>query len=198
MVNHGEYEKALVGMPQGGPLSPLLSNVMLNELDKEVEKRGHKFVRYADDSMLFCKSKRSAERTLNSITKFMEKKLFLKVNKEKTKAAHISKVKFPGYGFYRYNGKRRFKVHKKSLSKMKAGLKELTHKNNGWGNDFRKIKLGQFITGRVNYFSLADMKSRLPKSDERLRRRIRAVYRKQRKRVKTGYKMIRKFNLSVT
>ena len=78
---------------------------------------------------------------------------------------------------------------------MKAGLKELTHKNNGWGNDFRKIKLGQFITGRVNYFSLADMKSRLPKTDERLRRRIRAVYRKQQKRVKTGYKMIRKFNL---
>ena len=195
MVNHGEYEKTLVGMPQGEPQSPLLSNVMLNELDKEVEKRGHKFVRYADDSMLFCKSKRSAERTLNSITKFIEKKLFLKVNKEKTKAAHISKVKFPGYGFYRYNGKRRFKVHKKSLSKMKAGLKELTHKNNGWGNDFRKMKLGQFITGRVNYFSLADMKSRLPKTDERLRKRIRAVYRKQRKRVKTGYKMIRKFNL---
>ena len=75
MVNHGEYEKTLVGMPQGEPQSPLLSNVMLNELDKEVEKRGHKFVRYADDSMLFCKSKRSAERTLNSITKFMEKKL---------------------------------------------------------------------------------------------------------------------------
>ena len=90
---------------QGGPLSPLLSNIMLNELDKELERRGHKFVRYADDCMILCKSRRSAERTLESITRYIEKKLFLKVNRNKTHVAHIRYVKYLGYGFYRKNGK---------------------------------------------------------------------------------------------
>ena len=81
-------------MPQGGPLSPLLSNVMLNELDKELERRGHRFVRYADDCMILCKSKKSAERTLRNIIPFIEGKLFLKVNRKKTEVAHISKVKY--------------------------------------------------------------------------------------------------------
>lgn len=84
---------------QGGPLSPLLSNIMLNELDKELERRGHKFVRYADDCMIFCKSRRSAERTLENIIPYIEKKLFLRVNKDKTVMAHINKVKYLGYGF---------------------------------------------------------------------------------------------------
>ena len=94
VIQHGVFEMSEKGVPQGGPLSPLLSNVMLNELDKELEKRGHKFVRYADDCMILCKSRRSAERTMSGISKFIERKLFLKGNKEKSVVAYISKVNF--------------------------------------------------------------------------------------------------------
>ena len=104
VVANGKFERTEVGMPQGGPLSPLLSNIMLNELDKELESRGHRFVRYADDCMIFCKSRKSAERTLENIIPFIEGKLFLKVNRKKTKVAHISKVKYLGYTYYRYKG----------------------------------------------------------------------------------------------
>ena len=110
------------GCPQGGPLSPLLSNIMLNELDKELERRGHSFVRYADDLVIFCKSKRSAERTLGNIVPFIEKKLFLKVNREKTRDAYISRIKFLGYSFYVYKGEGRLRIHPKSVAKMKERL----------------------------------------------------------------------------
>lgn len=195
VISNGMFEKTEVGMPQGGPLSPLLSNIMLNELDKELTSRGHRFVRYADDSMIFCKSKKSAERTLKNIMPYIEGKLFLKVNREKTKVAHISKVKYLGYSFYRYRGDCKLRVHPKSIAKMKARLKELTARNNGWGNEYRAMKLTQFIRGWVNYFLLADMKSILNKVDEWLRRRIRAIYWKQWKKVKTRYRMIKKFGL---
>ena len=182
-------------MPQGGPLSPLLSNIMLNELDKEIVNRGHRFVRYADDCMIFCKSKKSAVRTLENIMPYIEGKLFLKVNREKTKVAHISKVKYLGYSFYRYKGKCKMRVHPKSIAKMKAKLKELTSRSNGWGNEYRALKLKQFIRGWVNYFALADMKQLLRSTDEWLRRKIRAVYWKQWKKIKTRYRMIKKFGL---
>ena len=168
---------------------------MLNELDKELERRGHRFVRYADDCMIFCKSRKSAVRTLENIMLYIEKKLFLKVNREKTKVAHVSKVKYLGYSFYRYKGKCKMRVHPQSIAKMRARLKVLTSRNNGWGNDRRVSKLTQFIRGWVNYFSLADMKQVLRSTDEWLRRRIRAVYWKQWKKVKTRYRMIQRFGL---
>lgn len=195
VINNGVFEKTEKGVPQGGPLSPLLSNIMLNELDKELTKRGHRYVRYADDLMIFCKSKRGAKRVLKSIIVFIEKKLFLKVNTDKTVVAHISKVKFLGYTFYRWKGKCRLRLHKKSINKMKQKLKELTKKNNGWGNEYRILKLKQYIIGWLNYYRLADMKVILRRTDEWLRRRIRAIYWKQWKKVKTRYKMIRKYNI---
>ena len=195
VVSNGMFEKTDVGMPQGGPLSPLLSNIMLNELDKELVRRGHRFVRYADDCMIFCKSKKSAVRTLENIMPYIEGKLFLKVNREKTKVAHISKVKYLGYSFYRYKGKCKMRVHPKSIAKMKAKLKELTSRSNGWGNEYRALKLTQFIRGWVNYFSMADMKQLVKSTDEWLRRKIRAIYWKQWKKVKTRYRMIKKFGL---
>lgn len=195
IISKGMFEKTDVGMPQGGPLSPLLSNIMLNELDKELKRRGHRFVRYADDCMIFCKSRKSAVRTLNNIVPYIEGKLFLKVNREKTKVSHISKVKYLGYSFYRYKGKCRLKVHSKSAAKMKAKLKELTSRNNGWGNEYRAMKLTQFIRGWVNYFAMADMKKLLTTTDEWLRRRLRAIYWKQWKKVKTRYRMINKFGV---
>lgn len=195
IVRQGVFERSEQGVPQGGPLSPLLSNIMLNELDKELERRGHKFVRYADDCMILCKSRRSAERTMASITRYMEGKLFLKVNREKTSVAHISRVKYLGYGFYRYKGKCRFKVHQQSIAKMKERLRAITSRSKAVSKEERACILGRFVKGWVNYFKLADMKGTLRRIDEWLRRRIRAIYWKQWKKVKTRYKMIRQYKL---
>ena len=195
VIQHGIFERSEQGVPQGGPLSPLLSNVMLNELDKELEKRGHKFVRYADDCMILCKSRRSAERTLTSIIRYIEEKLYLKVNREKTSVAHISKVKYLGYGFYRYKGKCRLKVHKKSQEKMKNRLREITKRSKAISNKERQNTLNRFIKGWVNYFKLADMRGKLEQVDKWLRRKIRAIHWKQWKKVKTRYRMIRQYNL---
>ena len=195
VIENGMFECTGIGMPQGGPLSPLLSNVMLNELDKELERRGHRFVRYADDCMIFCKSKKSAERTLKNIIPFIERKLFLKVNRKKTEVAHISKVKYLGYGFYKYKGKCRFRVHPKSVTKMKNKIRELTDRSNGMSNAKREEKYQQFVRGWVNYFKLADMKNLLKATDEWARRRVRAVYWKQWKKIKTKYRMLKALGL---
>ena len=154
-----------------------------------------RFVRYADDCMIFCKSRKSAERTLENIIPFIERKLFLKVNRKKTKVAHISKVKYLGYTFYGYKGKCRFRVHPKSVTKMKNKIIELTDRNNGMSNAKREEKYQQFVRGWVNYFKLADMRNLLKKTDEWARRRIRAVYWKQWKKIKTKYRMLKSLGL---
>ena len=191
VIADGIFERTEVGMPQGGPLSPLLSNVMLNELDKELEHRGHRFVRYADDCMILCKSKKSAERTLRNIIPFIEGKLFLKVNRKKTEVAHISKVKYLGYTFYRYKGKCRLRVHAKSVVKMKNKIRELTDRNKGISNKKREKEYQEYVRGWVQYYRLADMKGLLKRTDEWARRRIRAVYWKQWKKIKTRYRMLK-------
>ena len=191
VIADGIFERTEVGMPQGGPLSPLLSNVMLNELDKELERRGHRFVRYADDCMILCKSKKSAERTLRNIIPFIEGKLFLKVNRKKTEVAHISKVKYLGYTFYRYKGKCRLRVHAKSVVKMKNKIRELTDRNKGISNKKREKEYQEYVRGWVQYYRLADMKGLLKRTDEWARRRIRAVYWKQWKKIKTRYRMLK-------
>ena len=192
VISRGVFEKTETGTPQGGPLSPLLSNAMLNELDRELTRRGHRFVRYADDCMIFCKSRKSAERTLKNIIPFIEGKLFLKVNRKKTGVEHISKVKYLGYAFYRYKGKCKFRVHPKSVAKMKDKIREMTKRNNGWGNEYRAMKLTQFVRGWVNYFSLADMKGLLRETDEWLRHKIRTIYWKQWKKVRTKFRELKK------
>ena len=195
VIQNGMFERTEVGVPQGGPLSPLLSNIMLNELDKELEKRGHRFVRYADDCMIFCKSKKSAERTLTNIIPFIEGKLNLKVNQDKTVVEQISKVKYLGYTFYKNKGKCRFRVHPKSIKKMKDKIRELTSRSNGWGNEYRALKLTQYIRGWVNYFGMADMKELLKETDKWLRHKIRAIYWKQWKKVRTKFKNLKKLGV---
>jgi len=157
--------------------------------------RGHRFVRYADDCMVFCKSRRSAERTLGNIVPYIEGKLFLKVNRDKTEVAYFNRVKYLGYAFYRQKRECRLRVHPKSVAKMKDKIRNLTSRSNGWGNEFRAERLAQFIRGWVNYFKLADMKFLLAETDEWLRRKIRAVYWKQWKRVRTRYKVLKQFGL---
>lgn len=195
VMEDGGFRATTEGVPQGGPLSPLCGNIMLNELDKELERRGHKYVRYADDCIIFCKSRKSAERTLENIVPYITGKLFLKVNLQKTTVSHVSKIKYLGYGFYRQKGKCRMRVHPKSIEKMKNRLRELTTRGNRWSNPEREKKLREYTSGWINYYRYADMKSLMEKTDEWLRRRIRAVYWKQWKRVRTRYKMLRALHL---
>lgn len=190
-----KFEETNVGVPQGGPLSPLLSNILLNELDKELERRGHRFVRYADDLIILCKSKRSADRTLANIVPYIEKTLFLRVNREKTVAADIRKIKFLGYSFYVYRKEGRLRAHPKSIAKMMERIKSLTSRSNGWGDARRKEELRQYITGWVNYFKLADIKRLLLQVDEWYRRRLRMVIWKQWKRVRTRFRNLLKLGL---
>ena len=196
VIERHTFKETGVGVPQGGPLSPLLSNIMLNELDKELEKRGHKFVRYADDLIIFCKSKKSGHRTLKNILPYIEKKLFLKVNEGKTIVAYVGKVKFLGFSFYKQKSGMKLRVHPKAIAKMKSKIKEYTARNNGWGNEYRIDKLKRYIRGWINYFKVADMKSLLKQTDEWMRRRIRTIYWKQWKRVRTRLKMLKHFGIS--
>ena len=183
VITRGLFEASEEGTPQGGPLSPLLSNIMLNELAKELERRGHPFVRYADDAMIFCKSKRAAQRAKSSLTRFIEGKLFLNVNREKTVVSNVRGVKFLGY--YVNTGKCQLTVHPQTKTKMKAKLKELTSRSNGWGYERRKQKLKEYIRGCIGYYHLAQMKRLCLETDEWLRRRIRMCIWKAWKKPKT-------------
>ncbi len=188
---NGYFEKTEEGVPQGGPLSPLLGNVMLNELDRELKRRGHRFVRYADDALIFYKSRRAAERTLEKIIPFIEGKLFLKVNRTKTVVTHISKIKYLGYAFYRNKGECRFRVHPKSIKRMRNRLREIMQRNRGIGYEWRKRELERFVRGWINYYRLADIKQLMKTTDKWLRRKIRAMYWTRWKKVKTRYRMLR-------
>ena len=194
VVKH-KFEETELGVPQGGNLSPILSNIMLNELDMELEKRGHRFVRYADDMLIFCKSRRSAERTLTNILPFIEQKLLLRVNREKTVVDEAKRIKFLGFSFYSRKGQTKVRIHPKSISKMKAKVKELTSRSNGMGNDDRAMKLKRYITGWVNYFKIADMKKLLQTTDEWMRSRIRMIFWKQWKRVRTRFDRLKSLGI---
>lgn len=175
------------GCPQGGPLSPLLSNIMLNELDKELEKRGHKFCRYADDNQLYVKSRKAAERVMEGITAFIENKLKLKVNRAKSAIDRPWKRKFLGFSFYPKQGGMGIRVHPKSVKSVREKIKAITSRKRAWSMDYRYLKLRQVITGWVSYFGLADMKGITRNLDEWTRRRIRMCYWKQWKRIKTKH-----------
>jgi group II intron reverse transcriptase/maturase len=171
------------GTPQGGPLSPLLSNVMLHELDKELERRGHRFCRYADDCNIYVKSKKSGKRVMDSVSQFIEKRLNLKVNRAKSAVDYPTKRKFLGFSFYYLKGIARIRVHPKSYKRLKAKLKELTGRSIGISMVTRVAKLNQTIQGWVNYYILADMHSNCQTTDEWLRRRLRMCYWKQWKKI---------------
>ena len=175
------YEETDKGTPQGGPLSPLMSNVMLNELDKELEARSLNFTRYADDCVIFVKSEASAKRVMANITAWIEKKLGLKVNATKTQVVKPSKLKYLGFGFYKDTkaGEWRCRPHEDSVAKFKAKLKELT-KRNLPGSIKAKIRaINPVIRGWVNYYSLSSMKAEMKRIDMHLRTRMRVLIWKQ-------------------
>jgi RNA-directed DNA polymerase len=191
----GMFEDSPEGVPQGGPLSPLLGNIMLNECDHELERRGHRFVRYADDLLIFCKSRKAATRTLNHILPYIEEKLFLKVNREKTRVARVKQVKYLGYGFYIHKGEGRLRIHPKSVQKFRDKIREITGRSNGMGTLARKTRLNQVIRGWINYFKLADAKNLIRELDEWIRSRIRMVTWKRWKKVRTRFENLKRLGI---
>lgn len=190
----GKYEKTEKGTPQGGNLSPLLSNIMLNELDRELEARGLRFVRYADDCVIAVGSSAAANRVMHTVTGWIERKLGLKVNMTKTKVTRPSGLKYLGFGFWKDSKDSKWKArpHKESLAKFKRKLKQLTSRS--WSIDMsvRITKLNQVIRGWINYFKIGSMKTALNRIDERLRTRMRIVIWKQWKTGEKRYWGLRK------
>lgn len=195
MIN-GVVQPTKVGTPQGGNLSPLLSNIMLNELDKELEKRGLRFVRYADDCLIMVKSEKAANHVMESATRYIENKLGLIVNAEKSKVARPRDIKYLGFGFYTKKGKWRPKPHLKSVQKFKSKLKDITSRSNAMSISDKITKVNQVIRGWINYFRIADMKWLMKETSEHLRHRLRMCIWKYWKNSKTKYKALRKLGIT--
>jgi RNA-directed DNA polymerase len=183
-----------LGMPQGGNLSPLLSNILLDELDKELEKRGHKFCRYADDCNIYVSSRQAGERVLASITRFLSKRLKLQVNTAKSAVVLARECKFLGYSFSN-NGNLR--VAKQSLAKFKKKIRELTKRNRGRKLEDIIIQISQYLNGWVNYFKLSASTSIFIDIDSWIRRRLRCYRLRQRKRTYPIYKLLVELGISV-
>lgn len=203
IMDEGKVTTPTIGTPQGGPVSPVLANILLNELDKELDKRGHHFVRYADDMMIMCKSQRAAQRTYESISKFIEKKLFLNINRDKTKVCHLSDdVKFLGYTFIKRQLKNdettkwHASVHRKSLAKLKVKIKELTDRRCPKGWSTTKTELNTVLRGWFNYFRLGIRKTLVTTVDGWTRRRIRQMYWKTWKKISTKIKELEKLGIN--
>ena len=191
----GKYEDTPVGTPQGGNLSPLLSNIMLNELDKELEARGLHFVRYADDCVIAVGSSAAANRVMHTVTEWIERKLGLKVNMTKTKVTKPMNLKYLGFGFVKMNGKWEARPHKDSIANFKRKLKSLTSRSWSMTMDERIQRLNWVIRGWVNYFRIGKMKTQLTKIDEHLRTRMRVVIWKQWKTSQKRYWGLRKLGV---
>lgn len=179
VMTESGYEKTEVGTPQGGNLSPLLSNIMLNELDKELEERKLHFVRYADDCVIAVGSSAAANRVMHTVTKWIEKKLKLKVNMTKTKVVRPGKLKYLGFGFWKGTEGWKARPHQDSLARFKRKLKKLTSRRWSISMDERIRRLNQVIRGWINYYRIGSMKKAMEEVDKHLRNRIRIVIWKQ-------------------
>jgi len=183
IMMNGVKVKSEEGTPQGGPLSPLLANIMLDDLDKELEKRGHKACRYADDCNIYVKSQKAGERVMEGISHFIENTLKLKINRKKSAVDKPSRRKFLGFSFYHKEGKVRNYIPRKPIQRFKSKVKEITARSKGVDMQTRQDRLNWLITGWVNYFRIADMKGIATELDMWIRRRIRMCYWKQWKKV---------------
>ncbi|MEX3743965.1 group II intron reverse transcriptase/maturase [Lysinibacillus xylanilyticus] len=183
------------GTPQGGPLSPLLSNILLHELDKELEKRGHRFVRYADDCNIYVRSLKAGERVKVGMTTFIEKKLKLKVNEEKSAVGKPSARIFLGVSFYRNKRQTRIHVPKKSKQKFEDKIRRLTNRNRSMRMDERIKYLNYLIQGWGNYFKIGEVRKYAKKMDAHIRRRLRACRWKEWKKTTTKYRNLKKLGI---
>jgi RNA-directed DNA polymerase len=178
----GVKQASLIGTPQGSPLSPLLANIMLDDLDKELERRGHRFVRYADDIRIYVTSERAGHRVLDGTTKFIERRLKLRVNADKSGVAPATRRGLLGFGFFWRKGEVKVRIDTKAKKAMKARIRAPTARNWGISMGDRIHALNRFISGWCAYFALADTFSVFDEFDEWLRRRLRQVRWKEWKR----------------
>jgi RNA-directed DNA polymerase len=172
----GIRQATVEGTPQGSPLSPILSNIMLDDLDRELWQRGHRFVRYADDIRIFVRSKRAAQRVFDSVCGVIEGRLKLKVNREKSSIRHAAQATLLGFGFFLHGGQVRIQVASKAISRLKHRLRVLTRRNWGVSMDYRIGAINRFTTGWMAYFRLADVASPFRDLDGWLRRRLRQIH----------------------
>ena len=175
----GSFLETRIGTPQGGNLSPLLANIYLNELDKELQSRGLRFTRYADDCVIYVRSEAAAKRVMKSITRWLEEKLRVQVNITKTKVCRPNNTKYLGFSFYIRNNKYRPKPHLKSVQKFKEKLHRYSKRSWSVSMDYRITKLNPVIRGWINYFRICDMKGLMSRIDGWLRVRIRMCIWKQ-------------------
>ena len=198
VISKGKYESTSKGTPQGGNISPLLSNILLNELDKELEGRGLHFVRYADDCIIALKSEASAKRVMRTITIWIEKKLGLKVNMTKTHITKPQNLKYLGFGFY-YNPQTktwRSRPHKDSVKRFERKLKQLTCRRKNMSFKIRVRQLNPVIRGWINYYAISDMKTTMMRIDAHLRTRLRVILWKQWKVASGRYHWLRKLGVN--
>jgi group II intron reverse transcriptase/maturase len=185
------------GTPQGGPLSPLLANVLLDEVDKELERRGHSFVRYADDCNVYVRSKRAGERVLAALRQ-QYAKLRLRVNEEKSAVARVWDRKFLGYSFWVAAGRKvKLRVASKALKEMKQRVRQITSRSGGRSMEWVAGELGAYLRGWKEYFRLSDTNGIFFDLDQWIHRRLRAVQLKQWKRGRTAYRELRHRGLPV-
>jgi len=180
VVVNGRLNQTAKGVPQGGPLSPMLSNILLDDLDKELEKRGHRFARYADDLIILAKSERAAYRVMASISRFLERKLKVKVNKDKSKVVRAQDSSFLGFTFTRM----KLTSTEKAINGFKTRLRRLTGRSWGVSMQYRYASLSRYIQGWMNYFGVGMRYNDVVELDHWLRRRIRMCYWKQWRRAR--------------
>ena len=194
VMTNGVVSATEEGTPQGGPLSPLLSNIVLDELDKELEARGHKFVRYADDCNIYVKSKRAGERTMKSVKRFVEGKLRLKVNEKKSAVDRPWKRKFLGFSFTS-SREPKVRIAKESIKRVKKKIREITSRKMPYPMEYRIQRLNQYLIGWCGYFALADTKSIFYELDGWIRRRLRMCLWKEWKKPKTKIRNLKKLGV---
>lgn len=196
IMENGVAVRSEEGTPQGGPLSPLLANILLDELDKELEERGHKFVRYADDINIYVKTAKAAERVKEGIGKFLEKKLKLRVNKEKTKIKTPRTSKILGFSFWKRQSKWTIRIAPSSVEKLKTKLREHTGRSQGISMGRRIIFINQLLQGWINYFGIGKSKRAIEGIEEFLRTRLRVIRWKEWKRISTKIRELVKLGVS--
>lgn len=194
MVN-GLVSPTEKGTPQGGNLSPLLSNIYLTAFDRMLESRGHKFVRYADDANIYVKSRRAAERVMTSCTNYLEKKLKLKVNKEKSKVGSPLRLKFLGFSLYKTGKRVGIRPHAKPIEKFKNKIRQLTSRKQAKPIAVILDKLRKYTTGWLGYYSIAEMSSKIKSLNEWTRRRIRQIFWKQWKKPSAKFENLKRLGI---
>jgi len=196
VMENGIVSRTKEGTPQGGNLSPILSNIVLDELDKELEKRGHKFVRYADDISIFVRSRRAGNRVLESVSSWIESKLKLQVNQDKSGVRHYRKGGLLGFGFYKDSQGVQCRILDKSYRRFFRKLKRYTKRSWSVSFDYRMQQINTYTQGWISYFGKAKGKTRIGRIDEWLRRRLRMCIWKQWKLVRTRYRNLKKLGIS--